>query len=313
MKSFWRFLKRDFIRKLVALVLAVMFYFGISARITVEKQLIDVPVQIVLSKELYGERLQYSTNILVRGPERVLNELSPSEISGRVEVNESNHLRDGVYEVNLSPSDFSLPNGVKIVRCGKLNVKLQKMVSRKLRVEPKYSGRLSEEYSITDTRVIPSEVEASGPESLLTQLEFVSTGPVPLSSELVDSFGYTAEVPSPSSAIMLSPQQVIVETMISRKMATREFKKLPVLLGNSGGNELKFEFTKSGTVDVIASGLTQRIEELTAADITAIVDVSQITSPGLMALPVICTVKIDGVSVRKVYPAELEIKVTKNK
>ena len=308
------FVRQDFIRKMVALLLAIMFYFGISTRITVEKQLIDVPVQVVLSNNLYSEQQTYPVNILIRGPERVLNDLSANDISGQVEVTENHQVRDGVYEVALTPGDFSLPNGVKVVRSGKLSLQLQRIVSRKLLVQAKYQGNLSQDLSVTDTRIRPGEVEASGPELMLESLSNITTEPIPLSSEVIESFAFDAKLQMPEEPIRLNRQQVNVETVISRKMTQREFRRIPVLLGDSGGSGLKFEFTSKGnTVDVVTGGTPSQMEKLSANDITAIVDVSKVKSTGLVVLPVICTINADGVTARQIYPAEIEVKATKIK
>ena len=59
MKWFRRFSLRDGLRKLIALVLAVMLYFAVSSTISEEKIINNVPVKVTLSSERAGASGEY--------------------------------------------------------------------------------------------------------------------------------------------------------------------------------------------------------------------------------------------------------------
>ena len=314
MNRFRKVFLRDGSRKLIALVLAVMLYFAVSSRITKERIINNVPVKVTLSSELAGPADTYYTNVIVKGSEEAIASVTPDELAAHVVVT-PNHLDSGnTYSVKLTPAMFSARSGITVTRSEKLILHLQKVISRKVPVEVKYSGALSKDFNITESLVIPSEVTITGAENVVNSLRSVTTSEVPLSRTIFDSFEFNTPLALVGS-IKSEPANVLVQTSISKRVEQKKFNNVPVLL-LSGFEQsgLDVSFARPDTaVDIIVSGPPSAIAGIKNSDLKPYVDASKVNSPTTAMLPVECTSGVDGVSIKATSPGEVAVKVSVRK
>ncbi len=307
-----RLFLRDGSRKLIALVTAVMLYFAVSSRITKERIINHVPVKVTLSSELAGPAENYYTNVTIKGSEEIINNVTPDELVAHVVVT-PNHLDSGnTYSVKLTPAMFSARSGVTVTRSDKLVLhNLQKVISRKVPVEVKYSGALSKDFDITESLVIPSSVTITGAENVVNSRQSVTTSEVPLSRTIFDSFEFNTPV-APVDNIKIEPSNVLVQTSISKRLEHKKIKNVPVLL-LAGSEQSGFDvsFAKPDTVvDIIVSGPPSALAGIKNGHLKPFVDASRVKNPATVLLPVECTSGVDGVSVKATSPGEVAVKVS---
>ena len=306
-----RLFLRDGLRKLIALLLAVLLYFGIHSRITAERIISGVPVNVTLASELIGSVDNITTNVTVKGSESTISALTPEDLTLHVVVDQNNLVSGHTYVVETNPSMFPTRSGVTVKRCNKITLHLQKVISRQLPVEVKYTGSLDKNFAITGTTAVPSMVTVTGPEDVVNSMSGVNTSEIPLSSSVFEPFEFYTKVLAKNN-VKIEPGHVLVQTGISRKFEEREIKGVPVLLlSGAQKNAYDISFAKSNTiVDIVVSGSPSAVAGINAARLKPYVDASMVNSPSTQMLPVECTAGAEGIIIKSVTPGEVAVKAT---
>ena len=195
----------DFIRKAIALVLAIVLYFvlhGVSDEQYYEiKNIDDVPVILNLHDDLLDtSNKHYTISVEVKGSKEALKNLSAKDLELVVDVSDQNLQKNSTYYVALSASklyknlDVSGVNVTKIKDKGLL-LYLQKKVTVSKKIEVKYEGSLRDNLAISDVAIDPPEIEVTGPKNIVDNIASVKTEAVPLSTDITDYFeaGHTKE------------------------------------------------------------------------------------------------------------------------
>lgn len=314
MKKISRLFLRDGLRKLIALLLAVMLYFGIYSRITKERIISGVPVKVTLASELSGNVENITTNVTVEGSESTIEALTPDDLTLHIAVDQNNLVSGHTYVVIPKPYMFSPKDGVTIKRCGKITLHLQRVISRQLPVEVRYAGSLDKNFVITGNTAVPAEVTVTGPEDVVKSLRSVYTSEIPLSKTVFEPFEFYTKVLAVDT-VKSEPANVLVQTEVSRKFEEREIKSVPVLLlSGSGKSNYDVSFVnKDMTVDIVVSGSPSAVASVTAAKLKPYVDASQVNSPSTQMLPVECSGGVDGIVIKSVTPGAVAVAVTEKK
>ena len=299
------------LRKLIALVLAVMLYFGISSRITKERIISGVPVKVTLASDLRGSVENITTDVTVVGSKSAIDALTPDDLALHISVDQVNLDSGHTYVVTPKPSMFSRHNGVTVKKCNKIILHLQKVISRQLPVEVRYSGELNKNFIITRTAAVPAVVTVTGPEDVVKSLLKVPTSDVPLSKTIFEPFEYNANI-SLDTTVTIEPASVLVQTGVSRKFEEREIKGVPVLLlAGVRKDGLNVGFVKENTVvDIVLSGSPSAVAGVSADRLKPYVDASKVNTPSTQMLPVECFSGVDGVVIKSVSPGEVAVKMT---
>ena len=309
-----RLFLRDGLRKLIALLLAIMLYFAVSSTLTKERIIKDVPVKVTLSGELAGANGRYFTTVTIKGSQSAISRVSPDDLAAHVVVT-PNHLDSGnTYSVKLTSAMFNTLSGITVIPSEKLILNLQKVVSRKVPVEVRYSGALAKEFDVTESLVIPSEVTITGAENVVNSLRSVTTSEIPLSRTIFDSFEYNAPLVLVGN-VKSEPENVLVQTSVSKRVGQKEIKSVPVLLF-SGAEQSEFavSFAKPDTtVDIVVSGPLSALTAVKLESLKPYVDASRVNSDSTLLLPVECSSGIDGVVIKSTTPGEVAVKVSRRK
>lgn len=312
MRTIKRLFLRDGLRKLIALLLAVMLYFGISSRITKERIISNVPVKVTLASELSGSVDNITTNVTVKGAESALDALIPDDLTIHIAVDQNNLVSGHTYVVFPKPSMFSPRGGITVEKCDKITLHLQKVISRQIPIEVKYSGDLNKNFVITRTTAVPAAVTVTGPEDVVKSLRSIATSDIPLSETVFDPFEFYTHV-LPVGTVKIEPENILVQTDVSRKFEDREIKGVPVLLlagNNHSGYSVDFA-GKNTVVDIVVSGSPSDVAAMKAEKLKPYVDASKVNSPSTLMLPVECSSGVNGVVIKSVTPGEVPVKVAK--
>lgn len=306
------FFLRDHLRKLLALIFAVLLYFGVHGQIYEERSVHGVPVDVKLAPELsFITRQAYQVMLTVRGAERALKDLNPEAFAGTVYVGPEHFAGDGNYVVYLRPDMFTTKPGVKIVNAPPLKLHLQRRISRRVPVKTQFSGRLPEEYRRAEDRVIPAEVIVSGPEMTVKSLNALFTEQIPLSETVTAPFEYESRLVIPSG-IQVNLPQVMVQVDVVKNFETRRLGGLPVHIMHDNSLKMSAALTNPAqTAEAVLSGVGSSLSMLKSGDIRIFADLSNIHAPGNYMVPLRCSCSADGVSVKAVTPGEVEVKVVK--
>jgi YbbR domain-containing protein len=323
-KSFFRWvpgiIRNDFWRKIIALFFAFLLYLMVTVRIGQEEKINNVPVILDLPVGLFNlEKQPPRVTVTVKGSKKKLKEVNAASLKIKAEVLDALFTPGVPYLLRLTPKNVNAPMGVSVVDIDPKDIQLNldKKISKKVPVVAKFNSErnLPRDYAVGSVKFNPSEVLINGPESVVKDIDSVQTKPIPLDSQVMDSFEFTTALASQNS-ISISPSKVSAQVEIVKQYVSRTFKSIPIrLLGapEEKGN-YKIELLSSPHVAVTLHGPRGEIALLQAVAIKPYIDVSSFDEAGTFSVGVNCWVSSDGkVAVKNIYPAKVQIKITKSR
>lgn len=327
-KKLWRkvpgIIRYDFVRKLLALLLALIVYAAVTDKMGVERDIHNVAVDIPAVLTLPGapkpvtllkiEGRNPKVKIRVRGSERILKNLSDYDFTIPVPVFKPDGYVPGApYQLHLSPSDVKGPSRVQILSVEPevlpVDFDVQEVKPVRVRAVFDTGSPLPEGYAVRKVTFSPQEVRVTGPRLALAKLEFLQTKPIPLSG-ITQSFDYSAELAESIPGLKVSPERVFVQIDVARNIGSLTFSLLPLrVLDDSRENNC--EFLSASRVDVTLSGLKGRLSQLKQEDVKPYIDVSSLKQPGIYNVEVACWVKNNAFRIVKIQPSNIKVQISK--
>jgi YbbR domain-containing protein len=216
--------------KLASIVLAVALWLVLvpADKILSEKTL-TVPLEtrnIPDSVEIV-EKSTSTVDVTVRAPSRLLNEISPSTLTAKLDLE-----RATVYqqEYPLNKAMISLPPGADVidVRPNKVQIKLEWTKEATLEVHPSVRGKVLPGLRISKIEVEPKEVAVRGPESKVKAKDTVTTAPVDVTN-LAQTAEFDVDIILPKPELRLVSARTTVRVTV-----TIEAEKGKSKAGNPG-------------------------------------------------------------------------------
>ena len=164
--------------KLLAVHLAViMLYFVVGEEraevgLTVPLVLINMPRDLIVVNNV-----THGIEIRVNGPRSLVRSLSTENLSKTLDLS---YTREGAVSFSISSEGIPLPRGVKITRINptQVTVILQKLLTKKITVHPRVTGKPASGYELESTQANPEQVDITGPEEVVQKLEGLFTKPI---------------------------------------------------------------------------------------------------------------------------------------
>lgn len=179
-----RYLKGLIVRnwglKLVSLVLALALWLVLvpADKVLAEKTL-TVPLEMrgIPENMEIMERSVSTVDVTVRAPSRILDQISPSTLTARLDLEKAT-----VYQLEypLNKSIISLPDSADVieVRPNKVQIRLEWTKEAALEIHPSVRGKVAAGFRIAKIEVDPKTVSVRGPESRVRPKDTVTTAPV---------------------------------------------------------------------------------------------------------------------------------------
>lgn len=316
----WRWvpglLRRDLVRKLIALVFAVLVWKKVSTQIGTEEVRRDVRVEITAPAgiEILDEELPRKIEVTVRGSPRRLNLLQSSDLKAELQIRPGQHQGEGqeTLQLRIRRDEVQAPAGVTVisVRPEIMTVNIDRRTTKTLPVRiPAITGELMGNYAYGKIKMIPETVTVSGPDTMLRLLEAVSTSPLVLQRENTDTFETEVEL-RPQHGLQATPNQVRVQVEIYRKYENRHFRSMRVAMLQPEGTAAKMT-TKLNLdrVDVVVYGLKDAVTGISEQGVKPFVDLAGMDQPGKYRVPVQVWLAAPEIEVRGVMPATIEVLV----
>lgn len=327
-KRLWRkvpgIIRHDFVRKMLALLLALIVYAAVTDKMGVERDIHNVVVEIPAVLTLPGvpdsvtllkiEGKQPKVKIRVRGSERILKNLSDYDFTIPNPVfKPEGYVPGAPYQLHLAPFDVKGPSRVQVlsVEPTVLPVDFDIQEVKTVHVKAVFDTRkpLPEGYAIRKVTLSPQEVRVTGPRLVLAKLESLQTKPIPLAG-ITQSFDYNAEIALSTPTLKVSPESVFVQIDIARNIGVLTFPLLPLrVLDDSTRNE--YEFLTASRIDVTLSGPKGQLAKLKQDEVKPYIDISALNQPGIYNVEVSCWVKNNTFRVVKIQPSYIKVKISK--
>ena len=324
LNRFWLFMKRDPLRRLVALAFAVAVYlhldFEIESYDRTDLPDIKVPVTLSLESGLQPpqEPPQMTVNLRAKSGFEIDMEKLAAKTRVYVSVRKRDHRQDGTYEVKVGPGNIKLPDPrFKVDRIvqpadGKLKLKLLQQGERDLKVEPVWKEAVPPNMELK-WEAVPDHVRITGPENIVSapNLQLIRSTPISL-AEAPESFEYDAGL-NPPPGVTTTPRKVRFRITLRQKWS-RRIMQLPATLLIAPGNDLSAAIVSppENGVEVTLRGPAAKLAQLAPKQVRFFVDVTEVQAPGRRRLPVRCLVDVPEITPVSIVPAELEVQFTTN-
>ena len=184
----WRRATANFGWKLASLSLALLLWFALVG----EPELVAIqPIPLLyrnLPKNLLlGSDAPDEVRAELRGPSGRLTRETLSEVVAALDL--SGVTKPGTQTFTLSPSDFSLPQGITVLRAvpAQVSLRFDRPLSKSVPVVIHLTGTLPAGYRIAAKSTQPASLEISGPEARVSGIESAQTDPVDVSGLTEDT------------------------------------------------------------------------------------------------------------------------------
>lgn len=197
--------------RLLALGIAFALWFSVSFedREELSERLVEASVSYDRPRGFMVLDPVQSVNVRLRGSNRLIRQLAPYQVNVQVDLNQA---APGRIDVNLSPRDVLMPDGLEVVSIvpNVIRVRLEQEISQRLPVVPQLVGEPATGAVVEEPEVFPNQVLVSGPKSLLSRTRSLSTRPINLNGQAV-TFVQQVAVVAPDPLIqVLQPSEVTV-------------------------------------------------------------------------------------------------------
>jgi YbbR domain-containing protein len=202
--------------KLVSLALAVGLWLAV-ARDPIAEVPVDVPVEfrnMPENLEISSENVPQA-QIRVRGPERTIHRLQPSDVHVEIDLN---HAGPGERTFDLSGRNIRAPYDLEVVQVvpGQLHLAFDTRLTRQVQIHPRVVGTFAGGYRLERIVTEPPTITISGPQKRVEAVEAAITDPIDVSGTIEHgTFVTHAYVPDPLVQVV-RPVPIRV-TVIMRK------------------------------------------------------------------------------------------------
>ena len=306
LSPFWETMSRNWILKLICLVLAFVVWQGIRDSNSYEVVVQEVPVTITTGDGLAV--LDQSTDVVsirFRGSRDDIRFISRDQVSVALELTDRSRLRQ---TLKLSSRYVQAPSRAHAVQFlpPDVTITMDREVERVLPVKASLEGELPEGIQLEQTVCEPATVRVRGAERQLINLEQVRTAPVSMDGRY-NSFKTHVNIAGEGQAWVATPDRVSVQLVLAEHIVECRIEDSLVrpLLASGDTRVVNIQPDR---VNVVLKGIPQRIEPLSARDIYTYIDCTELTEPTEYEVPVRVDIPA-GVQLEKIEPSVVQVTV----
>ncbi len=283
---FFSFISNEWHLKVAALVCAVFTYFFYDM-ISLEERYLTIPLEIKMSETMVpSEAYPDVVKLTVRGKGEDIYLFSDDDFRATADFSGYGEPGRCVVPIAVKPHrSAALVSDVQIEPTPKvMNLTLDWKMTRQADVVPNFVGFPVSGYEIAEVQVIPPSVEISGPESVVSLVESVSTVPIPLDG-YDSSFSVLAEAASDDKSVTLKSSLVRVNVTVSEVFSEKDFSPLPIELVNPPEKGVLKITPQTGSVRL--SGRQLLIDSLDASAVSMRVELPRLQKGKPVTVPVV--------------------------
>ena len=270
----------DWALKLIALVITLGLWFGVTGLSTPTTKRFTVPLNPSISNSAeITNTLISEVDIVVSGDKRKLDQINRGDLAATLDLTD---VQPGDRVVSLRPENVyvPLPQGIKLVEVqpSRIPVKLEAVEEKEIEVNVNYTGSPAEGYEVYGTSVLPPKIRVRGPASFIKTLDFIETDNIDVAGKKEE---FTARqipvsVANPKAAVLDTVVDVVFR--IGEKRVERQFT-VPVagspgktatftiygprtLLAKARADAFKVETSPEGTPQVVVPAELQDVVEI---------------------------------------------------
>ncbi len=266
---------KNFGLKILSLCVAlVLWYSVVSERqtnllVTVPLTFINVPKGMKV-RMVSAERVSLHLEGLVSS----IRTMEIGKIRGTIDLKGT---REGKSRFELSPAQFNLPEGIRVVGISPevVYVVLERLLTFKLPVKPRVKGKVDAHYAVRKVFAVPRFVWVIGDRKARSSISNIPTKVLDISG-LKTNLKKTVPLEVPRDVhLKESLDQVVVQVILREKVWDKEFDGVTVRAENtSGGLSCTF---KPPTLKIVVRGWATAVDALAPENFSAVVDVKDLS------------------------------------
>jgi YbbR domain-containing protein len=177
-KFFRNYVFNNVALKIIALAIAVLLWWSVG-----RDPMVEIPMTVPLEFLHAPSDLEINSNyplqaqVTVRGPERLLQGMHPSEVHAILDL-EGAGLGERTFD--LTPRQVQVPRNARVVQIvpSQFHISFDRSATRTVDIKPRVIGALLSGYGITRVAADPPQVSVVGPEKRVKAIDSAITDPV---------------------------------------------------------------------------------------------------------------------------------------
>lgn len=309
------FIRHDFLRKLIALLFAILVWQRVDTQISEPDTLIGIPLHISLPGNVkLLSMMPEKVSLKIKASRRIIDSLSiKDDIDINIKLDDLPIPKNPLvisHRINLF-QDIRVPSGVTVLQVKPeiISINVDKKISKSVPVELISSGFLLDAYSFRVVQLIPDSVIITGAQSVVKQIKKIKTEPVVLKESYVEDFECKVKT-IPRDDIIVSSKEVTAVIEIYKKRDVREFSRIPIKPFGTPASSARV-ILKPDQAFMIISGIKKSVELMNESQLHPFVDITGLKVPGIYNLEVKCWIDDKDVSIKEIQPEKIEVELKK--
>ena len=172
----------DWALKLIALVITLALWFGVTGLSTPTTRRLIVPLNLSISNNAeITNAPQQDVEIEISGDKRKIDQIIKSDLVASIDLTD---VPPGDQVVSLSPETVyvQLPQGVKLIQVVpiRIGINIEAVEEKDIEVKVLADGAPANGYEVYSASAMPSKIRVRGPASFIKTLDFVQTDKIDL-------------------------------------------------------------------------------------------------------------------------------------
>jgi len=202
--------------RLLALGIALGIWFNASLqdRLASSERLVEASVSYNHPQGFIIINPVSSVNVRLSGSKKAIRKLNPLTVDVTVELSQR---QEGMVTINLGPESVTAPEGLEVVSIepASIRVELEKEITLRVPVAAKLTGEPAAGAMVGEPEIFPSQVLVSGPDSMVSRIDHLSTIPISLDGRAI-TFEQSVPMVAPDPLIQIvQPTKVTVKIPMS--------------------------------------------------------------------------------------------------
>lgn len=166
--------------KFISLFTAIFLWMYVQNSETVKfEKTVTLEFQLP-SDMVFAETPVQEVVFMIEGPRAFVRNVSEREDKLLIDLNKAGARKQQSFGIDIVPTQLSLPFGMVVERVlpRKINIKLEKKMTKTVPLKPRFVGNLPEGLTLSRSELTPKEIEIWGPQSLVKKIKEVTTAPI---------------------------------------------------------------------------------------------------------------------------------------
>lgn len=301
----WKWPK-NWVLKLLSLFFAIFLWYFVAGEdkvdmtVKIPVELINLPQDLIVANE-YKRELE----VTVSGPRGLIRNMA-GEVTRTIDLEKATQ---GPVVIKNDTKSIPMPWGVQVLRVkpSEMIVQLDKLIEKKLPIQPVTTGEVPEGYSLISVLLEPSEITITTSEAIIGKMSVINTLPLDISGLTEPTITHTSLDLVPQISELIGHPVVTATILIEEKQVHKSVRNIPIIVpDNNNVPTLKLsssQVTVHASIPYSLAQTTSSYTSLFAATITA-----EGLQPGTHKIKVLVT-PAEGVRILEVEPAEVTVTV----